>query len=202
MRKRSFGAYVREVTAIIVVAVSPVFGAALSSRVPPDGVNCRVYYESAIAMVYILSYASNWLIFGFYGGIIVTKGSVDASKKLRNATMAKDIIVTISMMTVMIVTQVGLLNSVECYRCRGTNYMCLPETTQDAVMDRLLGPAYAGYIFGALGSLLLLGLLIGGLYYDGMRVFLQLDSEVDHGDWFGRTKRWLSRGLPTIRSWV
>jgi hypothetical protein len=94
--------------------------------------------------------------------------------------MIKDTIVAISITAVIIAIQVGIFNSVEYYRCRGSDYMCLPQATKEEVMKRLMGSEYAGDTFGTLGALLLVSLVIGGYYYDGMFMFLQSNSETDH----------------------
>jgi len=191
--------FMRESTAALVVAIGPIGAALLSSKVPPNGINCRVYFEMASIMMYALSYLSNFVIFRLCG-CQGNWGTGNGSRRLRNATMAKDTIVTVLVTTIMMLIQAGLFNSVECYRCRGTNYMCLPDDTKDDVIHGLSGPRYAGITFATLGALLALGLTIGARYYQGMFVFLQSDREADRDDYFARMNRWWARVFRTAGS--
>ena len=168
----------RELTAILMLAIGQVVATVLSYYVPPGGCrNCRVNAEPAISITYLLSY-----VFGF----AFAKCFRNKQTLYFKLVLVKDIISTLIVTMVIILTVIGSLNKADCWvSCDGMR-MELPDSTRGILQERLR-TAYPTIMGLTFGSLLVATLAVARFLRDGMDVYLQRDDS--------ELRRWRIPGL-------
>jgi hypothetical protein len=157
--------WARDLVALLVVAIGSTGAALLSNFVPPDGFNCRAKCEVVILSLYISSYMI---------GVLLARCHIK-TKILFWISMVKNILFTFSMAAVILISQMGILNRIDCYVCENGTALCLPDQTKDIVSLRMHN-IYPEIIFGIFTSQLFVWVILALFYIDSLAVFLQQDD--------------------------
>lgn len=162
----------RELVAALVVLVGSVGAVLLSFFVPPTGcMSCRPYAEIAIGLAYIVSYAV---------GAVLAACKVRQTRWLFWLTMAKDVVATMVVTVIILLTVAGSLNKPSCWESCDGSFLLLPETTRED-LEAVPVWLFPVIIFTTLAVLVAAGFAIALSFGYGVSVYLQRDDETDRG---------------------
>ena len=185
---------------VIIVAVPTITGTLLSSRIPPEGWNCRVIGEVGILATWLLSaqldYALEYRIglgkdidTGLHCSAFVTIPWWRHQKrnKLFWVMYAKDIICTIATLLFLMLTVSGCLNACSCWMSPDTGLILPQRPDMNGLLQYRLRHEYPAYIYLGMGiELIIVPLIIWQKYPDALRVFVQRDD--GESNWRGYWK--------------
>lgn len=170
------------IVALITVGIGVVTSMVVSSRVPPDGWNCRHIAQLILFVVWLLSAALDPL-FIFWFPLLHDESQTISDrqatrKRLFRWTLAKDILSTIVTSLNIILTQWGVLNRCDCYTSWDSTGLALPLMPDvDLILRQRLGGFY--FIITVLGIGLLLVFVpayVCWRYWEALRVYVQRDD--------------------------
>ena len=159
-------------SAILIVIIGTITALTISALVPPDGPDCRQIGDLCMCLAWILSasldtiftYKDEHQALWFYG------------------TLMKDILIALGTVVWIILVHVGYLNRCACYTRGGKVPLALPEMPQVAdILSHRINTIYPGIAFASIGlELIVIPSIIGILYSDALRVFIQRDDGNSH----------------------
>lgn len=149
-------------TAIVSVGT---FGAFLiSGNIPPTGFGCRSICEFVMLLV--------WL-FSFF--IECGLGYLNSRPALRfHLSLAKDTIATLTQISIIIITQWGILQRCSCWNQDGMFILPYYQWVVNMMAQRM--KFFAGIIFGIIGIQVLLVGIMAWYYWQALKVYLQRDD--------------------------
>lgn len=185
---------------IIIVAVPTITGTLLSSRVPPEGWNCRVIGEFGRFAVWLLSaqldYALDYRIglsedidYGIHCSVFGTIPWWRHQKrnKLFWVMYAKDVICTLATLLFLVLAVSGSFNACNCWMSPDTGLILPQRPDINGLLQYRLHHEYPLYIYLGMGiELIIVPLIIWRKYPDAMRVFVQRDD--GESNWRGYWK--------------
>lgn len=150
---------------VVLVGLGTIAGLLLSSRTPPGGFGCRTAAELTVFSSYLASFMFQY---------VLAKLPLSTMVHFR-MTMIKDVLFAGIVASVVLTTQLGILNRPDCWSHWGREGVWLPQITKDVVEDRLKCE-YPLVIF--LTVVVLFGIcgFIGWSHRLGLRVYLQRDD--------------------------
>jgi hypothetical protein len=171
-------------------------GKLISALVPPDGIDCRHLGQLAILMVWVLSFALNFLLKSLPHG------------QQFWLVFLKDQVATFLTIFGIIITQVGIFNRCSCWTKFGQVGLSLPQ--DPPTLTTLEHRIKREYPLIAFGSIILQLGVFGCVWYrfrHAFRVFLQRDDGTSNLDplrkmnpsWWPKMLDWLSRICNALR---
>ena len=177
--------------ALLCVLIPSVFGMILSSLIPPDGFNCRVWGELGIFLCWFLSHELD--IF-FYLAITAK------SKKLFWAIYAKDLFFTLATFIFTFMTILGIFNRCSCWLDDDSNLILPQRPDIGSILRYRLKRHYPALIFSALAiELIVIPFGVFVTYYDALLVYVQRDDGKPNVDWFQKRVRNERRWQPGLQ---
>ena len=213
----------------LIVAVPSITGTSLSSRIPPEGWNCRVIGELGILAVWLLSAQLDPLL----DYSITLSDDIDDAihcgrlgsipwwrhhkrNKLFWTMYIKDMFCALATLLFLMLTVSGCLNACSCWMDSQTGLILPQRPDNDALLRYRLHNEYPIYVALGLGiELLIVPFIIWCKYPDALRVFVQRDDGESNWrrywkmiDFMSRGRRWLEKELlwwkrrpVTVASW-
>ncbi|KAK3380507.1 hypothetical protein B0T24DRAFT_664495 [Lasiosphaeria ovina] len=159
------------------VALSVAVAQYISYGVPPAGLDCRSGAQAALL--------GAWA--GMFGCDFVLACLFPNKNRLYNITFAKDAAAALAVVTLIVVTQLGIFNQCACYTAWGAAPLALPQLPAVAkVLTTRIARDWPAATFLWIGmELLLCVFAVGVRYRDALRVYLQRDDGSSNGG-FGR----------------
>ena len=160
----------------------------ISSLVPPGGMmDCRRIAHSLMCLAWILSALVDVL------WIPLFRIKSQKLTQLFWATLLKDVLITVTTLSGIIVTQAGVFNRCSCYTMWGRTGLALPQMPDVAAMLlHRLDTAYPAITFTSIGiELVVIPLFICFRYNSAIRVFMQRDDRSSNAVWLTRAYRGL-----------
>ena len=183
---KDFGRH-QSIASVAIVVTPTITGAVLSSRVPPEGWNCRVISEVCVFLVWLLSFELDFVLDYF-----VTLHH-DKRKKLFWLMYTKDVICTLVTILFIMLTVSGCLNACSCWVSPSLGLLLPQRSDVDKVLRERLRSEYPAYIYLGIGiELLVVPLIAWCKYPDALRVFVQRDDGESNWRGWWRMARKLS----------
>ena len=173
---------------ILIILIPTITGAITSSRVPPDGWNCRVTGETAVFFAWLVSAELNYVLQS-----AIPLGNTN-SKKIFWWTLAKDTIIALGTIVWVFMTVVGALNRCDCWIDHDGSLILPQREDIDKILRHRLNRDYPAWIFsGVAVELVLIPWGVQLWYSDGLKVFVQRDDGTSNFPWSRRTWQWIKR---------
>ncbi|KAG8530275.1 uncharacterized protein KY384_004776 [Bacidia gigantensis] len=179
---------------VLIVLIPTISGAVVSSRVPPDGWNCRVSGEVAIFFAWFISAELNLLI----QYCIPLRNTTQ--KKLFRVTFSKDIFFTLGTIAWVFATLVGAMNRCDCWIDHDGSLILPQRKDIDRILQRRLNRDYPAWIFsGVAVELIVIPLWVKFSHGDALKVFVQRDDGRSNVEWFWDMRDWIRRHFMRTR---
>ncbi|KAL8692870.1 MAG: hypothetical protein Q9218_002193 [Villophora microphyllina] len=178
-----------------ILLLGVVTGIIVSSRVPPDGFDCRNVGQVLICVAWLLSAGADYVLVYLF----------PLESRRRNflfwLTGLKDLIMTVATMGGVAGTQVGVFNRCDCYTLWGKTGLALPERPDlAALLFKRLQLDYPAITFTCIGlELIAVPLFICIWYQDAFRVFVQRDDRHSNAARFWKAGRKLQMARRHMR---
>ena len=171
----AYPAWILDIAANFVVISGSSGAIWLASVVPPEGVNCRTIVKFVMMGIYILKYSVqcvlNW----------AARRCKWTAKTHMRYTICADAVFLFSFASVIITTQVGVLNRPGCYRmCSGSNCGIFDASQTWETVQARIPNLYAGILFGFLSAQISFCALAILWFWNGYRVFFQDDTPLQY----------------------
>ena len=156
----------------------------VSALVPPNGWDCRHIGEISILFAWLLSARVDVMLNHLWP-------NTDDQRKLFWTTTAKDLLITLGTMGVVVFTQLGVFNRCSCYTLWGKTGLTLPEMPDIAkTLFHRINTAYPAITFTSIViESIVVPLLICIQSVDALRTFVQRDDRESNAAWLWKSLR-------------
>lgn len=176
----------QNILSLLAVLLGSATGHLISSLVPPGGMmDCRRIAHILMCLAWVFSALADVLLVSFF------PNNSHNLINLFNATLLKDVLVTVATLTGIIVTQAGVFNRCSCYTIWGRTGLALPQMPDvAAILLQRVKTTYPAITFTSIGiELVVIPLFICFRYNHAIRVFTQRDDRSSNAVWLTKTFR-------------
>ncbi|KAK3948194.1 hypothetical protein QBC32DRAFT_222547, partial [Pseudoneurospora amorphoporcata] len=167
----------------------------IAYRVPPEGFDCRNVSLVLIMGIWLLSAALDFLL-----TIIreLSSPSTPSSPSYTyHLTLTKNLILSASVLTIILLIQLGIFNRCDCYSLWGRGPLGLPQIPQiEQILIQRIRGEWPAVTFGWVGLEMIICGLVVWKYKNAFRVYLQRDDGGSNG------KSMMSGFMVKVRGWV
>ena len=172
----------------LIILIPTISGAVVSSRVPPDGWNCRVSGEVAIFFAWLASAELGTLIQRFIPSTTANQ------KSLFKIMLVKDLFFALGTIVWVFMTVVGALNRCDCWIDHDGSLILPQREDIDRKLQRRLQWDYPAWIFsGVAVELILIPAWVKYRHGGALKVFVQRDDGTSNIEWFWDVCYWIVR---------